>query len=55
MGDAAGGRAMAVTAEAKAAIDILGGSVLREGLSCELDWRRRGATVSTKVLSQRQS
>lgn len=50
-----GARAIAVTAEARAAIDILGGGVLREGLSCELDWRRSGATVSTKGLSQRQS
>lgn len=50
-----GARAMAVTAEARAAIDVLGRGVLREGRSYELDGRRRGATVSTKVLSQRQS
>lgn len=41
-----GARAMAVTAEARAGMDILGG-----GLSTELEWSRRGATVSAKVLS----
>lgn len=46
-----GARAMAVTAEARAGMDILGGGSLGEGLSSDLDWSRRGATVSAKVLS----
>lgn len=53
MGDTAGAWAMAVTAEMRAGMDILEGGILGEGLGSELDWRRRGATVSTKVLSQR--